>query len=78
MAKGRTLTERFYWPAIAGMRSPHVEGETAAISALRRPNRTLLLRTRIDTHLRDGEFNQDKTLGLFEAVGKIPKNKGLH
>jgi hypothetical protein len=41
-------------------------------------NRTLLLRIRIDTHLRDGEFNQDKTLGLFEAVGKIPKNKGLH
>jgi len=28
-------------------------------------------------HLRYGEFNQDKTLGLFEAVGKNSKEQGF-
>ena len=35
------------------------------------------LRTRTDTHLRDGEFNQDKTLALFEAVVKNSKEQGF-
>jgi MEDS: MEthanogen/methylotroph, DcmR Sensory domain len=35
------------------------------------------LRTWTDTHLRDGEFNQDKTLALFEAVVKNSKEHGF-
>jgi GAF domain-containing protein len=35
------------------------------------------LRTWTDTHLRDGEFNQDKTLALFEAVVKNSKEQGF-
>jgi hypothetical protein len=35
------------------------------------------LRTRTDTHLRNGEFNQDKTLAFFEAVVKNSKEQGF-
>ena len=38
--------------------------------AAARDSGQLELRTWADTHLRDGEFNQDKTMALFEAIAK--------
>src|SRR5207247_5639153 len=45
--------------------------------AAARDSGQLELRTWADTHLRDGEFNQDKTLALFEAVVKDSKEQGF-
>ena len=45
--------------------------------AAARDSGQLELRTWVDTHLRDGEFNQDKTLALFEAVVKDSKEQGF-
>ena len=36
------------------------------------------LRTRTDTHLRDGEFNKTKRWLSSKQSSRIPKNKGLH